>query len=186
MVATDVRAPGSFGEYFDTARSPLNPASSGRGFFVYGTFPQFLVKGIAAALGLGDYGHVHLVGRVLAALFDIATVALTWHIGLLLAGPGVALAAAALMAFSVTAIQHSHFFTVDSFATFFATAALLALARVAVGAGAAWPGVRRGVRGDAGLPDQPGPCSACCIRSRSGTPGVTGRSEYACWPCSQC
>ena len=133
MVATDTRAPHSVGEYFDTARSPLNPANAGHRFFVYGTFPLFLVKGVASAAGLGDYAHLHLVGRALAALFDMGTVVLTWRLGVLLAGPAAGLVAGLLMACSVAAIQQSHFFTVDSFSTFFATAAILALTRIALG-----------------------------------------------------
>ena len=87
MVATDIRWPLSIGEYFDTARSPLNPANVGRPFFVYGTLPLFLVRAIAEATGQTGYGQIHLVGRVLSGLFDLATVALTFWLGLLLAGP---------------------------------------------------------------------------------------------------
>lgn len=138
MVATAVRPPSTLDEYFDTARSPLNPANAGHPFFVYGTLPLFLVRAAAGALGLADYGHVHLVGRALAALFDLGTILLVFRLALLLAGRRVALGAAALLTFSVLSIQQAHFFTVDSFATFFATASLLALARVALGAGSGW------------------------------------------------
>jgi YYY domain-containing protein len=133
MVATSVSAPGSIGEYLDTATSPANPANVGHPFFVYGTFPLFLTKAVAAALGLDSYARLHLVGRVLSALFDCGTILLTWLLGRLLAGPKVGLAAAALIAVSVPSIQHAHFFTVDSFATFFAAGALYGLLRVARG-----------------------------------------------------
>ncbi|HJQ83038.1 MAG TPA: hypothetical protein VKA21_03110, partial [Candidatus Binatia bacterium] len=135
MVAGAIRPPASVAQYLDTAASPLNPANRGHTFFVYGTFPLFLVRAVAGALGLGAYWNVHLVGRALSALFDVGTVWLTWRIGLLVAGPLAGIAAAALLATSAFSIQHAHFFTVDSTATFWATAALLALLRVARGGG---------------------------------------------------
>ena len=135
MVANDIRLPRSIGEYFDTSSSPLNPANSGHGFFVYGTFPVFLVRLIATGLGLGDYGRIHLVGRALSALFDLGTVWFTYEIALLLAGPLVGIAASALMTFSIFSIQQAHFFTVDSFAGFFTAVALLMLLRLALGGG---------------------------------------------------
>ena len=138
MVGTAVRLPSSPAEYFDTARSPLNPSNAGHRFFVYGTLPLFLVRAVAEAIGLAGYAHLHLVGRALAALFDLGTILLVFRIGLLLAGRRVALGAAALLTFSVLSIQQAHFFTVDSFAAFFATAGLLALARLALGAGIGW------------------------------------------------
>ncbi len=131
MVETAIRAPRSVAEYFDGARSPLNPGNHGYGFFVYGTLPLFLVRLLAAVLGMTDYGQVHLVGRAVSAVFDVGTVWLTYSIGARLAGRRVGLLACALAAFSVTSIQNAHFFTVDSPATFFATAALRALLTVA-------------------------------------------------------
>ncbi len=134
MVAGALEAPERWTDWFDTARSPLNPRNQGYSFFVYGTLPVFLVRGVAGVLDLTDYGHVHLVGRVLAALFDLATVLLTWGLGRALAGPRVGLAAAALMTLCVASIQHAHFFTVDAFAACFSAAALLAAVHVASGA----------------------------------------------------
>src|SRR3990172_6102159 len=78
MVATTIRWPQSVAEYFDTARSPLNPHNNGFGFFVYGTFPLFLTKLVAEILGKGDYVNLTLVGRFLSALIDIATVAVVF------------------------------------------------------------------------------------------------------------
>ncbi len=131
MVETAIRAPRSFAEYFDSARSPLNPANHNYGFFVYGTLPLFLVRAVAAALGMTDYGRVYLVGRALSASFDVGTVCLTYSLGARLAGRRTGLVAGALAALSVTSIQNAHFFTVDSAAAFFATAALRALLAVA-------------------------------------------------------
>jgi len=135
MVGVALEAPPTLSGYFDTARSPLNPRNRGFPFFVYGTLPLLLVRGLASLLGLADAAHLHLVGRVLAALFDLATVLLTWGLGRALAGPRVGVAAAALMALCVASIQHAHFFTVDAFAACFGAGALLAAARLAAGGG---------------------------------------------------
>lgn len=131
MVTEKLAAPADVATYFDTARSPLNPANQGYRFFVYGTLPLFVTRATAAALGRTGYDELPAVGRVLSALWDLGTVLLTWRLGLLLAGPALGLAAAALVAVSVTSIQHAHFFTVDAASGFFAAAALLALLHVA-------------------------------------------------------
>lgn len=137
MVASDVRIP-SASLYFDSARSTLNPANVGRSYFTYGTFPLFLVRAVAAAARAADYDHVYLVGRTFAALFDLATILIAYRIALLLAGPGPALGTVALLTFSVVSIQHAHFFTVDAFATFFATVSILMLVQLALGGGLVW------------------------------------------------
>jgi YYY domain-containing protein len=131
MVATSISGPGSIGEFFDTARAPCNPARAGYPFFVYGTFPLFLTKAVAVLLGADSYDRLHLVGRVLSALFDCGTIVLTWLLGRLLGGRRLGLAGAALMAVSVPSIQNAHFFTVDSCAAFFAALTLYGLLRVA-------------------------------------------------------
>ena len=135
MVATDVRMPAGPREYFDTARSPLNPANVGREYFTYGTFPLFLTRAVAAAAGATDYDHIHLVGRLFSALFDLGTILVAYRIAFLLAGPAAAVGAAALLAFSVLSIQQAHFFTVDVFATFFATLTVLMLVQLSLGGG---------------------------------------------------
>jgi hypothetical protein len=138
MVAADIRMPPPGTGYFDTARSPLNPANVGRPFFVYGTLPLFLVRAVGEATGRTGYDEIYLVGRVVSGLLDLTTVALTFWLGLLIAGPRVALAAAALLAVSVISIQQAHFFTVDSAATCLATLALVMLVKAVRGGG---PGV---------------------------------------------
>src|SRR3954471_15976200 len=64
------------------------------------------------------------VGRWLSALSDLGTVFLVFLLGRTVYGAGVGLVAAALAAATVTDIQLSHFFAVD---TFLATATTLAL-----------------------------------------------------------
>ena len=76
-------------------------------------------------LGKDDYDHLYLVARHVSAFIDTATIALVFVLALLLmdewgrrrAGTGAAVAAL-LYAVTVTAIQHAHFFTVDSWLVF--------------------------------------------------------------------
>ena len=117
--------------YFDPRRSPLNPFNHGISFFVYGTFPLFLLESLARALGRTDYDEAYLVGRALSALFDLGTVLLVYLLGRQLLGRWPGLIAAALMALAVHSVQIAHFFAVDTFATFFATLTLWLLVRYA-------------------------------------------------------
>ena len=115
MVENALELPGSVGAYFDTAQSPLNPHNKGHGFFVYGTFPIFLVRYLAEWLGRNTYDQVHLLGRVVGMLFDLATVVLTYRIGAALYDRRIGLLAAAFLAVTVMHIQQAHFFVVDSY-----------------------------------------------------------------------
>ncbi len=133
IVLTQLRPAASLVEYFDPAASPLNPFNHGISFFVYGTFPLFLVEGLARLAGAESYDQAYLIGRALSAVFDTGTVLVVYLLGRRLLGPGAALLAAALLALAVHSIQLAHFFAVDTFATFFTTAALLLLVRYAQG-----------------------------------------------------
>ena len=104
-----------WGGYFNTECSPLNPYNHNFGLFVYGTFPIFLTRLIGEFFGQTGYGEVHLLGRVLSALFDLATVLLIFFIGRRMYGVRAALLGALFLAASVLDIQQSHFFTVDTF-----------------------------------------------------------------------
>ncbi|MCX7840451.1 MAG: glycosyltransferase family 39 protein, partial [Anaerolineae bacterium] len=104
-----------WGGYFDTRCSPLSPYNHDFGLFVYGTFPIFLTRLVGELLGQTGYGEIHLVGRVLSALFDLTTVLLIFFIGRRMYGVRVALLGALFLAASVLDIQQSHFFTVDTF-----------------------------------------------------------------------
>jgi hypothetical protein len=104
-----------WGGYFDSDCSPLSPYNHNYNFFVYGTFPIFLTRLMAEFLNQSGYGEIHLLGRVLSALFDLSTVLLIFLIGRRLYGTRAALLGALFLAASVLDIQQSHFYTVDTF-----------------------------------------------------------------------
>ena len=151
-LANVISAPHGFWNYFDVHSSPLSPylREEGRSY-VYGTLPLFGTKLVAAAIGRGDYGALNVVGRRIGAVLDATTIVFVFVIVLLLLEPvreplraRCALLAAALYAFTVTAIQHGHYFTVDIWLVFFGTATILLamlLARPgsASGDGRRWP-----------------------------------------------
>ena len=131
IVETSISWPASLAEYFDPARSPLNPyRQPDISFFVYGTFPLFLVKALATVTGYTTYDTVNLVGRVVSAIFDVGTLLMLFLLTRRLFDRRVALLAALFGALSVLSIQLSHFFAVDTFSTFFVTAALYFALRV--------------------------------------------------------
>jgi YYY domain-containing protein len=68
----------------------------------------------------------NLVGRALAAIADVGTVAMVWAIGRRLVDRRVGAVAALLVATAPLHIQHAHFFVVDPFATAATTGCLLA------------------------------------------------------------
>ncbi len=130
MVESSIRIPTSIGEYFDTDTSTMNPHNMGYGFFVYGTFPIFLVRMVAEWVGKTGYDEVHLVGRMVSVLFDLATIFVVYLIGKRLYRRRVGLLAALFTALSVLLIQHAHFFVVDPVANAFILAGLYFAIRI--------------------------------------------------------
>ena len=131
IVETSIRWPASVAEYFDPTQSPLNPfLRPDISFFVYGTFPLFLVKALGTFTGYTSYDTINLVGRVVSAVFDVGTVFMLFLIARRLFDRRIALLAALFGALSVLSIQLSHYFAVDTFSTFFVTAALYFALRV--------------------------------------------------------
>ena len=55
----------TFGQYWDTDNSTLNPHNVGYNFFVYGTLPIFLVRYVAEWLGQIGYSEIMIIGRQL-------------------------------------------------------------------------------------------------------------------------
>ena len=130
MVGTRLGLPQSLAQYLDPNVSPLNPyLLPDVSFFVYGTFPLFFVRAVAEFTGGTGYDSFHLIGRAASALFDAGTVVMVFLIGRRTFDKRVAVLAALLYAFTVLGIQLSHFFAVDAFSTFFATAAIYLAAK---------------------------------------------------------
>ena len=151
MVSDAMKLPKSLGEFFDSTKSKMSPYNNNYNFFVYGTLPLFIVRVAAEVannfnkiaqlwtvapgqpLYLIGYDGIHLVGRALSGIFDLACVLLAFVIGRRLYSRKVGLLAAALYAFAVLPLQQSHFYTVDTFGTFFAMLTFYFAVRVAQG-----------------------------------------------------
>jgi 4-amino-4-deoxy-L-arabinose transferase-like glycosyltransferase len=118
--------------------SPLNP-----GFFAYGSLPIYLLRLAAGLLApfwpaAGDPDALQLVGRPLAALFDLGTVLLAYRLARQWgAGQAGGFLAAALTALAVVHVQAAHFYTADVLLTFLVMLALSLAIDVARGAGPA-------------------------------------------------
>ncbi len=122
---------------------PLESIQQDFGTFIYGTFPLFLGKALGGLMGMTAYGDAHIPGRLMSALADLGTVALTIWIGYRLFGRSTGLLAGLLLAATMLHIQSAHFFTVDAVATCFTVATFAFRSRPAsshAGAGSLWPG----------------------------------------------
>ncbi len=129
MVAVAQKFPTTIAQYFDPKTSGLNPANAGFPFYVYGTFPVTLVKYVSTVFGKGDYFNLTLVGRGISALFDVGIVFFVYALAALLEkrlkwNQWIKYIAAFLYSIMVLPIQQAHFFTVDTFVTFFMFGAL--------------------------------------------------------------
>ena len=121
----------SLADYFNTAQSTLNPSVVGYPAYVYGTLPLFIVHYLAESFG--KLNAVTLFGRQLSAVADLGTIALLYFIVKRFYKARVALLAAAFSALAVMQIQQSHFYTTDSFSTFFMFLTLSVAAMIATG-----------------------------------------------------
>jgi YYY domain-containing protein len=119
LVETAIQLPDSIGNYFDTENSQLNPRNVGYGFFVYGTFPIFLVRYVAEWTGMTGYDQVHILGRAISASFDLVSIVVVYFLGERLFNRKIGLLGALFTTLSVLLIQHSHYFVVDSIANTF-------------------------------------------------------------------
>ncbi len=131
-VGSDISPVNSLGEYWDTENSSLNPHNRGHGFFVYGTLPLYLARyAVDLVYGQSGFNEMTNVGRFLSALADLLTVLFVYLVAAKVYNKRVGLLAASFSAFAVLQIQHSHFFTVDTFTTLFAMMAVYFAVRVA-------------------------------------------------------
>lgn len=121
--------PTSWGQWFDSARSPFNPANSKGAHYVYGQWPLLLGKSVFALAQRFGYDSLFIVGRALSALCDSLTVGLTFLLARRVLPRMWALFATALVALAALGVQQSHFFTVDNFAAFWMLASFWGAAR---------------------------------------------------------
>lgn len=95
-------------------QSPWNPR-----WFPYGSFPLYLLK--CSQLAISQIFNIEItdlrmLGRIISAIADIATVATVFFLGSTIYGRREGLLASALVALAVIHIQLSHFFAVDTIA----------------------------------------------------------------------
>ena len=133
-------------QLLDPARSGLNPRSvdpSTGQFreFAYGALPLFVTDFVAWILSRlsgtnwNAMDHAFLVGRSLSALLSALTILPIAALGRAVGGRAAGLLAALMAAFAPMSIQLAHFFTTDSWLTFFVAYALLACAWAAARGG---------------------------------------------------
>jgi len=132
-VGTDISPVESLSSYWDTATSTLNPNNQGHNFYVYGTLPMFLARyAVEWIYGHSGFQEMTNVGRALSASADILTILLVYLIGKHVYGRRVGILAAAFSALAVLQIQLSHYFTMDSFTTFFSALTIYFAVNVAM------------------------------------------------------
>lgn len=139
--------PPDFDQLVDPARSGLNPRSADPATgsfreFAYGALPLWVTDFSAWLLShvtatnwnAGD--HAYFVGRFLSALLSALTLIPIALLGRMVGDDRTGLLAALIAALAPMSIQLAHFFTTDSWLTFFVAASL-------------WATVRAAMRGDA-------------------------------------
>lgn len=84
MVTNDMRIPQTFGDYLDPQVSTMNPRNINYPFYVYGTFPLYLVKTIAIVVKMDNYNDITIVGRYASAVFDTSIVLILFFLSKLL------------------------------------------------------------------------------------------------------
>lgn len=182
MVGSSISPVDSLAEYWNTSVSSLNPHNVGHDLYVYGTLPMFLARYLVSWV----YGHSGLeemtnVGRALSALFDLSTVFLVYLVAKELYDRRVGLLAAAFSAFAVLQIQQSHFFTMDTFVTFFALLTVYFAVRVAqvnVAAQEKEERIRDVGIGDRAIGQPPFRTESQPLHNPE-TTAITGRAHYA-------
>mgnify|MGYP001232413094 FL=1 len=130
-VTADISSVDSVGDYFDTEFSSLNPHNRGHSFYVYGDFPVIFTRYICESILENiSWNNITQIGRGLSVLFDLGSVFLVFLIGKKLFTEKIGLLASAFSGFAVLQIQQAHYYTVDTFATFFSTMAVLIAVKI--------------------------------------------------------
>ncbi|PKN85658.1 MAG: hypothetical protein CVU46_10355 [Chloroflexi bacterium HGW-Chloroflexi-8] len=130
-VTADISSVDSMGDYFNTELSSLNPHNRGHGFYVYGDFPVIFTRYISESIVENiSWNNITQIGRGLSVFFDLGSVFLVYLIGKKLFSERIGLLASAFSGFAVLQIQQAHYYTVDTFATFFSTLAVLIAVKI--------------------------------------------------------
>ena len=125
-LADPAHADRGLAEWLFTDRSPLNP-HLGAASYVYGEAPLLVGVALGWALGATDWFAFMPVARSLSVIVDMTTILSVFLGGRLLAGNAAGLAVAVLYAAMPTAVQLSHFHTVDVWLIAASAAAMVAL-----------------------------------------------------------
>ena len=116
------------GVLLDPEESPLNPQ-----WFPYGSLPIYAAK-IAQTLVSPfvevNFHGIGYLGRALSTLADVGTVLMVFLIASRLYGRRAGILASLLAALAVIHIQLSHFYTVDTFLTFFIVTSVYYMVRL--------------------------------------------------------
>ena len=130
MKVGEISAPGlgELGSLLDADDSPWNP-----GWFPYGSFPLYLLKGVQLlySLGPGELTDLRLAARSISALVDVVTVAIVFLLGSRMYGRRVGALGAGFAALAVIHIQLSHFYSVDTLLALFTISSVYFMYRVA-------------------------------------------------------
>ncbi|MDQ3695019.1 MAG: DUF2298 domain-containing protein [Chloroflexota bacterium] len=141
--------PPDWDNLLDPAASGLNPRSADPNTgelreYPYGALPLLVTDTFAAILGwvTGDNWNAtdraYLVGRALSAVFDTLTVVVVYAIGSRVFSSSVGLFAALFAALAPMSIQLAHFFTTESWLTFFVSLTLYGAIRAAESGAGRW------------------------------------------------
>ena len=106
--------------FLDADRSPLNPH-----WFPLGSIILYVMVGIkllASPFYTMELRDLALAGRLLSTLADVGTVSMVYLLGKRLYNKNAGLLAAALVAFAVVHIQHSHYYRPETFSILFTLA----------------------------------------------------------------
>ncbi|CAA9559954.1 MAG: hypothetical protein AVDCRST_MAG19-1713 [uncultured Thermomicrobiales bacterium] len=141
--------PPNLPQLLDPATSGLNPRSADPETgefrqFPYGALPLLVTDAVAGVLSWldgrpwGSADRVYLVGRTVSAILDTLTVLLVYALGARVFSRRVGLLGAAVAALAPIAIQLAHFFTTDSWLTFFVALCLYGSVRSAESGSRRW------------------------------------------------
>ena len=114
--------------FFDAEKSPLNPHWFPLGSILI--YVLVLMKGVLSPVVHMDLRDMAFAGRTIAILADVASVYMLFILGRKLFNRTIGFLAAGLLAITVTAIQHSHFYRPEPFIVLFVLASLWSMLRV--------------------------------------------------------